>query len=145
MAQQNKRYLCQIFGLLCCLILAGSWLSTPAFADLPPRPPIQDDDDEQERRPVVAAIVLQTMPAPSDLWSVVQWHDEQGGWHDIENWRGSVVNGRTIWWVLEQDFGKGPYRWLVFDQEGGNLLATSDTFNFPSEPKEQLVVEVVLP
>lgn len=139
-------HLRRMFGLILCLLLANIWLSTPAHADLPPRPPIVDEgDDEETPRPIVASILLQTTPAHNGLFSVVQWQDDQGGWHDIESWRGAVNNGRTIWWVEEKDFGKGPYRWLVFDQEGGTLLATSELFNFPDEPKAQQVVEVALP
>lgn len=136
----------RILGFLLCLVLGSTWLHLPVYADLPPRPATPPKEDKEETpRPLVAAIVLHTSPARDDLWSVVQWQDDQGGWHDIESWRGTVVSGRTIWWVEEKDFGKGPYRWLVFTQEGGSLLATSALFNFPAKPKAQQVVEVTLP
>ena len=142
---KNRRHLHRLCSLMLCLVLGSTWLSSPAYAKLPPRPLTPQEDEKETPRPLVAAIVLETTPTGNGLWSVVQWQDEQGGWHDIESWRGTVVNGRTIWWVEEKDFGKGPYRWLVFAHEKGTLLATSDLFNFPAQPKTQLVVEVTLP
>ncbi len=134
----------RILSILTCFILGGTWLSTPAHAELPPRPPVPEKDAEQESRPIVASILLQATPARDGLVSVVQWQDDQGGWHDIESWRGAVNNGQTIWWVEEKDFGKGPYRWQVFDQAGETLLGTSALFDFPTEAKAQLVIEVLL-
>jgi len=133
---------------LCALLsvlVAATVMPPAAHADLPPRPGQPVDDDDDEPRPLVASILLQTTPAQSDLWSVVQWRDADATWHDVEGWRGTVVNGRTIWWVEQKDWGKTPYRWVVYQREGGPLLAISDEFALPTQQRQQLVVSVALP
>jgi hypothetical protein len=54
-----------------------------------------------------------------EVFTVVQWQDGNGDWHDVEGWRGQPDNivGRTAlktWWVSEDDLGTGPFRWRVF-------------------------------
>ena len=103
---KNRRHLHRLCSLMLCLVLGSTWLSSPAYAKLPPRPLTPQEDEKETPRPLVAAIVLETTPTGN---------------------------------------GKGPNRWLVFAHENGTLLATSDLFNFPAQPKTQLVVEVTLP
>jgi hypothetical protein len=55
-----------------------------------------------------------------------------------------VTNGLITWWVEEKDFGKGPYRWLVYASEGGELLATSQSFNLPDRSLLSIAVTVSL-
>ena len=147
-SQQSQR---QSLRLLLLSLLFGLCISTlvpitPAYADLPPRPllPPAEDDDEPAR-PVVAPLILSTDQSRSDLWSVVQWQDAQGDWQDVTGWRGSVVKGRTSWWVEEKDFGKDSFRWVVMQGNGGPVVATSAPFTLPSQPKKALVVEVAVP
>ena len=83
----------------------------------------------------------------SEVWTVVQWQDTGGGWHDVEGWRGALdeivgAEGRKIWWVYRQDLGKGPFRWLVYDRAGGKLLATSQSFNLPGISGQTVKVQV---
>ena len=49
-----------------------------------------------------------------------------------------------MWWLAPDLFGKGPFRWLVYQGEGGKLLATSDSFYLPDAAREKLWVEVSL-
>ena len=35
------------------------------------------------------------------------------------------------WMVFLANFGQGPFRWAVFDHQGGNLLGYSASFNLP--------------
>jgi hypothetical protein len=72
------------------------------------------------------------------LFSVVQWQDEVGNWHDIEGWRGAVSNGQTIWWVEQKDWSAGPYRWVVYEASAGaaHALATSWEFTLPAAQGE---------
>jgi hypothetical protein len=84
-----------------------------------------------------------------NLWTVVQWQDSQGGWHDVENWRGILdeINqhkGDKLWWVYPRDYGKGPFRWQVYQSPGGSLLATSRSFNLPGDASQRVIVEVTL-
>jgi len=145
---QPQQWQRQTLRLIFLSLLLGLFIgtlapATPAYADLPPRPmlPPEEDDDELAR-PVVAPLILSTDPNRNDLWSVVQWQDAQGGWQDVTGWRGTVVKGRTIWWVEQKDFGKGPYRWVVLQGEGGALMATSQPFNLPGQPQKPLVIDV---
>jgi len=46
--------------------------------------------------------------------------------------------------VAEEDLGKGPFRWLVYRDEGGGSLAASEPFHLPSFNKETVTVELTL-
>jgi len=82
---------------------------------------------------VGGSIELRVPSAPAGLWTVVQWQDGLGGWHDVEGWQGTLVDGWQIWWVARRDFGTGPFRWIVYqDPTKGALLAVSQSFNLPT-------------
>lgn len=83
-----------------------------------------------------------------NLWTVVQWQDGVGNWHDVDGWRGVLddINdhkGDKVWGVLPGEYGDGPIRWLVYDCAGGQLLATSHSFYLPDADRH-VIVEVVL-
>lgn len=100
-----------------------------------------------------AAIWLRVRPADpasqgQDLWTVVQWQDALGEWHDVEGWRGVVddlVNGegRKVWWLPSSLFGKGPFRWLVYVRPGGAFVGQSAPFYLPHNIDDILRVEVI--
>jgi hypothetical protein len=89
-----------------------------------------------------------------DLWTAVQWLDEWGYWRDVEGWQGSLdevitqadgtVTGHKTWWVTEDDLDRGPFRWRVYRSQGGWLLATSPTFDLPSQRRATTTVEITL-
>jgi len=109
----------------------------------PTRPP--DDDDDKDDKPTGAHIVLQVQSAPVGVWTVVQWQDSAGGWHDIEGWQGTLDGGaQKVWWVAAKDFGTGPFRWLVYQGQGGKLLAQSEPFYLPYSAGETVEIEVSL-
>ncbi|MEZ4868528.1 MAG: hypothetical protein R3C14_44775 [Caldilineaceae bacterium] len=146
--QQQTGSRAKVYWLLICFICSALLLPARAYADLPPRPtepPGSDKKADKPSRPQVAPLVLNTSPAQSGLWSVVQWQDAQGDWQDVESWRGWVANGKTIWWVEEKDFGKGPFRWAIFQTEGGKLLAVSEPFYLPTEVRRTMTIAVSLP
>lgn len=149
MSPHKQRFYLRIpimLGLLLCLLLGNLVLITPIHAELPPRPPLPVADEEDEpTRPLVAPLILSTDPSRSDLWSIVQWQDAQGDWQAVTGWQGTVVNGRTTWWVEEKDFNKGPFRWVIQAGEGGAVVATSAEFRLPGEARKALVVEVTVP
>jgi len=77
-----------------------------------------------------------------ELWSVVQWQDGQGNWHNVEGWQGGfdvfyhnideeICEGRKTWWVDGDDFIKGPFRWVIYQRRKGKLLAQSELFYLP--------------
>ena len=50
-----------------------------------------------------------------------------------------------LWWVASDNLGDTPFRWNVYDVEGGELLVTSEEFGLPTQNKQTVVVEVTLP
>ncbi len=136
------------------LILVGvTWLielPPPALAGpvLPPREtpiPTRPPDGDRHEGPAGAHIVLSVPSAPADAWTVVQWQDSAGGWHDVDGWQGTLDAGnRKMWWLAPDLFGKGPFRWLVYQGDRVRLLATSASFYLPGSAGEEQQVEVSL-
>ena len=137
--------------LVCILALLSQPLSIQAGPTLPPREPpttptpSADKDKGGKDKPAGAYIELQTQIASAGAWSVVQWQDSAGGWHDVEGWRGPLADSNNRrWWVAAKDFGAGPFRWAVTQGQGGSLLGVSAPFNLPSGVNEMLQVVVSL-
>ena len=131
------------FGLITALAVS---IVRAAPAALPPRP----EPTKSPSTSIGAYIQLQLTTNQLMLWTVVQWQDALGGWHDVEGWRGTLDSidngiGYKTWWVASSDFGKGPFRWAVYPSPDARLLATSAPFNLPGAAKEKIVVEVALP
>jgi hypothetical protein len=143
-------FLLAFFIIISALLLA--WPSSPTHAQpgLPPRetptptrPP--DEGDDKDDKPAGAHIVLQVQSAPMDAWTVVQWQDSVGSWHDIEGWQGTLdEGGQKVWWLAADLFGRGPFRWLVYQGQGGKLLAQSEPFYLPTSAGEKVKIEVSL-
>jgi hypothetical protein len=140
-------WLALILALISILLLAHP-LPTQAGRGLPPRKPPPaaqppDDDNDKDPTPDGAHIVLQVPSAPAGVWTIVQWQDTAGGWHDIEGWSGSLDEGnQKTWWLGPNLLGKGPFRWLVYQGERGKLLATSDSFYLPDTAGKKVRVEM---
>ena len=153
-----------------CILAAVSWLAagaTPAQQSATPTPPpptwtpgpaptkTPEGAPLPEPEPGGGALKLQVRFSPATLkhwqeaWTVVQWQDARGDWHDVEGWRGTLdeivsAEGRKIWWVYRQDLGKGPFRWLVYDRVGGQSRVASQPFNLPSVSGQTMKVQVEL-
>lgn len=90
-----------------------------------------------------AFIELQAETLRSGLWTRIQWQDAFSDWHDIEGWQGTFnENRRVLWYVGEEHLGEGPFRWLVYESRGGNVLAVSQPFSLPSRGGEVMRLEV---
>jgi len=143
-----------------CVMLAIASLSPQAQAApqapvvppaLPPRPtPLPTLSPEQDRVLLYdSRIQLIVSPARAGLWTVVQWQDTFGNWHDVEGWRGTLDDvvgsqGEQVWWVAQADRGAGPFRWLVYDRLAGSLLAKSEPFDLPQTSGQTVRVQVSL-
>jgi hypothetical protein len=88
-----------------------------------------------------------------DLWTEVQWQDDKGEWHAVDGWRGTldrviekegVIIGQKTWWVAEDALGTGPFRWQVYQDEGGRLLTTSNPFDLPGSDGSTVTLKVPL-
>jgi hypothetical protein len=136
------------------LILAGAlWLiglplSAQAGPGLPSREtpvPTRPPDGDRHDGPSGAHIVLHVPSAPAGVWTVIQWQDNAGGWHDVDGWQGTLDTGdQKMWWLAPNLFGKGPFRWLVYQGDRARLLATSASFYLPGSVNEERQVEVSL-
>lgn len=147
---QINRYVVLIFAFFTTINLIALTPSL-ALADLPPRPglPTPSSDpasDSDEGNPIGGYIVLRVPMAPEGLWTVVQWQDQAGRWHDTDGWRGLLDDGRQkVWWIDPADFGKGPFHWTVYQKQNGELLASSSSFNLPGTAYETVSTEIELP
>jgi hypothetical protein len=84
-----------------------------------------------------------------NLWTVVQWQNENKQWYDVEGWRGTLDQieqgvGRKDWWVDQANFGQVPFRWQLYQSLGGKLLATSAAFDLPTSPRLPVVIVVAV-
>ena len=93
-----------------------------------------------------AYIELYIQSLSVEPWTIVQWQDAHGEWHDVEGWQGTLDDSEEKrWWVAPKDFSTGPFRWLVYENAQENLLATSEPFYLPSYADEVIKIEVFLP
>ena len=159
---QNKTRFAIIVGTILALSLitvlfglAHPLLRTQAQATLPPLDPPtatpgpssggSDGESAKDDKggPLIAHIELQASTAPVGAWSVVQWQDSSGNWHDVEGWRSALPgNGLQRWAVEAKDFNTGPFRWLVRQGQTGGTSGVSTTFNLPTGANETLRVLV---
>lgn len=126
----------------------------PAGAYLPPRPTpsvtlmptptSQPSRHERTASEPLGRIRLAVTPASAGLWAVVQWQGGDGVWHDVAGWQGNLTETGQRWAVERRNFGEGPFRWVVYNEAGGDLLAVSTPFDLPAAAGEEVVSEVRL-
>lgn len=87
-----------------------------------------------------------------DLWLEVEWSDGEN-WFTVDGWRGNldtidqedgIWTGHKTWWVANNDLGSSPFRWVVYTQEGGAAMVTSEPFSLPAQRGQSTVVAVEL-
>ena len=126
-------------GVLLALLAPG-----PAAA-MPPRPPRPTSPppaaSAPERTLIVLSLILPAETPPAvwqQLWTVVQWQDAAGAWHDVMGWRGALDEaafgiGKKTWVVEDKDLGTGLFVWLVYAYPGGEPVAASPPFYLPAK------------
>jgi hypothetical protein len=109
---------------------------------LPPRPtvaPVSGNTPGASIQLQIEGVTVGT----EGVWTAIQWVDGFGDWHTVDGWQGTVeLDGTQTWWVAPEDLDTGPFRWQVFDEQGGMLLATSDSFNLPERERTRMVVPI---
>jgi hypothetical protein len=139
-------------GVILVAVLALCGTSTVSADTLPPRPTPGPTATPGNPAAVVglsgAYIELQVPTAHSAWWTTVQWQDGQRNWHDVTTWQGGLdeINsglGVKTWWVAPADLGKGPFRWVVSDVQGGPVVAISEAFNLPASQRVKVVVSAL--
>lgn len=148
---QTTRYLSLSLAII-CIVAAVALTPTLALAELPPRPtrPASQttsdaDSGADSGEPVGGYIRLQMPETNLGLWTVVQWQDQVGKWHDVEGWRGNLDDGfQKTWWVHPANFGQGPFRWVIYQSADGPFLAASNPFYLPTQGYQILPAELPL-
>ncbi len=148
MQQRNREIRVGLMGLVLLLVLVPMMVGA---AELPPRPEPESTPPPAGGSSGAGDIILHVEVAadetrtPAAFWSVVQWKDAQGGWHDVDGWRGTLERGyMRRWGVLPKDFGKGPFRWVVYAGPEGELLGVSEDFWLPNYSGQRVNVEISL-
>jgi len=143
-------------GSISAALLVGALLLTlwpaplPALA-LPPRPEPPSPAEPAQG----GAIELRIQSTQAAEWAavitLVQWQDGLGNWHDVDGWRGTLDQlfadgGRKTWFISGDLFGKGPFRWAIYQDAGAETgtktLGVSDPFTMPGYNGE--VVRVIV-
>ncbi len=107
------------------------------------------------RAPAASALIrLQAYFDPAripwqTLWTVVQWQDGQGEWHNVDGWQGTFDEvtgneGQKVWWVAKAHLGTGPFRWMIYNSNTGKIFAVSNHFYLPAALDQAVIVQVQL-
>lgn len=81
------------------------------------------------------------------LWTMVQWQDGLGEWHDVHGWRAKLDQvqgdeGEKVWYLAEDRFGEGPFSWAIYPDPEGEFIAQSAPFYMPKNTGETRQVKV---
>jgi len=131
-------------GVLLALLTPGPAAAMPPRPPRPTAPPPAASAPDPRRTLIVLSLSLpaETPSAVwSQFWTVVQWQDATGGWHDVTGWRGALDEaafgiGKKSWVVEEKDLGTGPFVWRVYVYSGGELAAASPPFYLPAQAED---------
>lgn len=141
-------------------LLPSLTVHTPAQAGLPPR--FTPTPTGAAVPAAGAALMLRVVfPAEWDFevtpwyvpWTAVQWQDAEGDWHTVAGWQGHMdrvsvevgtVTGWKTYWAGPENLGTGPFRWVIYSDAEGTLLAQSEPFMLPTTSDAWEMVEVQL-
>ena len=125
----------------------------------PPTPAIPSTPAVQPTRPPNTEIAggwielrVRFSPAetePQALWTIVQWQDTEGRWHNVDGWQGTFDEihdgwGVKRWWLDQTLFAHGPFRWLIYRSKEDTLLTVSDPFFLPEYTGQTTYIELPL-
>jgi hypothetical protein len=94
----------------------------------------------------VISLSLANVPASSLVG--VQWQDPFGAWHDVPSWQGNLDtadNGVSAYkqWTIASDLqGRGPFRWVIYNQYGDAVLGVTPGFMLPDRSGVNLIMSV---
>lgn len=76
--------------------------------------------------------------------TAVEWQDEHGEWHTVEEWQSPFNEYKQVTWaVAANDFGKGPFRWVVYQNEVA--IKNSSDFYLPRSNNEVVTLHIDTP
>jgi hypothetical protein len=132
-----------LINLWVVIVLALLVWSAVAPAGALAQEPDNGEDDEGD---LGGYIELRVQPGLGELWTVVQWQDGVGWWHDVEGWRAQVGPDQAVtWWVAPRDLDTGPFRWLVYQEDHGRrgVVWASELFYLPKQAETLEVTTAV--
>jgi len=152
-----------LFVILSVLLLAAC-LAAPALAqeplpprpgstNLPPRPSSGDSSGQSSSRGDASSVggsyitLAVSSTNRSGLWAGVEWLDGASNWHRVEGWQSALPDGGGIqdWWVSQADFGKGPFRWVLYaGDDKSAVLGASEPFTLPTSGAAPLQISLAL-
>ena len=142
--QTSRSILVSITLTLVLVAVMSTGLQAAPAEKLPPRPTVKARQVPRPQ-PRGGLITLIASPMAPGLWTEVQWEGQPGAWYDVDGWRGHFNRDELVtWWVAQDDLGTGPFRWLIYESEGGELLAISDLFDLPAAGGAMVTVKVSL-
>lgn len=86
--------------------------------------------------------------APANAWVSVQWQDGLGQWHAVDGWQGELDRSDDSqvafkqWGVRSTEFGQGPFRWVIYTEQGGSVWAISPKFDLPDTANANLTLHL---
>jgi hypothetical protein len=102
-------------------------------------------------RTAIHLVVQANSPNPdiASLWAEVEWQDDAGAWHAVSGWQGPLTaaadgQGEVTWYLGAAELGAGPFRWSLYDGQGGARLASSSPFSLPETEGSTVTVEMQL-
>ncbi|MBI5879549.1 MAG: hypothetical protein HZB53_18010 [Chloroflexi bacterium] len=151
---------CAVWLAIVVGILATATSAMAVAPGLPPRPMPGDGDNGDDGggggmgSQIVLIIHLSTddtrnLSAWRALWTIVQWQDGTGQWHDVDNWQGAPKGNpgdayHQAYAIDERNYGKGPFRWIVRTTKGSTDAAVSQPFNLPRNTSEAVRIDVAV-
>ncbi len=130
-------------------LLLLTMITTPIFAmkatkvaaALPPRPTVEPVIESAKPGAYIQLQASGVTVGTDGVWTMLQWGDGANNWYDVSGWQGTIEpDGTRTWWVAPGDMGTGPFRWLVLTEEGGSVLATSESFDLPELDRHVLIM-----
>lgn len=165
----NRYALLAIVGLAAIALLAfANWTMANEDYGLPPRgtQPIVISDEiivegqhikHDGARLQVHALFSDSWPWDElhwqNVWTTIQWYDGKDAWYDVAGWQGNLDAiaqgeagwvGTKEWWVGKDNLGTGPFRWVIYESQGGPVLVTSEAFNLPETAGKTLILQPTL-
>lgn len=75
------------------------------------------------------------------LKAVVQWQGPKGEWYDVEGWQSVLTSPNITWWVAPTDFGKGPFRWVLYRSYSTQPVQSTEPFWLPRHSGDWVIVQ----
>jgi len=94
-----------------------------------------------EQQTAVASIILIADSDMGDWQTAVQWQDHKEKWHVVEGWQAPFNKyNQVAWAVAEDEYGKGPFRWVILD--GDTITDSSTDFYLPLSAAESVIIHM---